>query len=261
MTINRGMRRRTTRENEGNKRKRSECISEIDEVVLDDNHSAESVQVEESEDDLDFGYDEFYFLDNLDVEDSGLPEEDLDEDEDLDLPEEDLDEDKDKDLDLPEEDLGEDEDLDLLEEDFDVEEELGIPEEDIINQFKPCNVPNKTRQVTATGSGLTIVKANTGNRIVLNHSIVKALGITTDIQFGYSESSSQIMIGKDLPNDFAKYNVKVQKNQSAIVYNKNLVDVIISNFGLDFTNCTSQTFASWKAVTQNDFEIVLVDIC
>lgn len=233
MTINRGMRRRTTRENEGNKRKRSECISEIDEVVLDDNHSAESVQVEESEDDLDFGYDEFYFLDNLDVEDSGLPEEDLDEDE----------------------------DLDLLEEDFDVEEELGIPEEDIINQFKPCNVPNKTRQVTATGSGLTIVKANTGNRIVLNHSIVKALGITTDIQFGYSESSSQIMIGKDLPNDFAKYNVKLQKNQSAIVYNKNLVAAIISNFGLDFTNCTSQTFASWKAVTQNDFEIVLVDIC
>ena len=193
MTINRGMRRRTTRENEGNKRKRSECISEIDEVVLDDNHSAESVQVEESEDDLDFGYDEFYFLDNLDVEDSGLPEEDLDEDEDLDLPEEDLDEDKDKDLDLPEEDLDEDEDLDLLEEDFDVEEELGIPEEDIINQFKPCNVPNKTRQVTATGSGLTIVKANTGNRIVLNHSIVKALGITTDIQLGYAESSSQIM--------------------------------------------------------------------
>lgn len=248
MTINRGMRRRTTRENEGNKRKRSECISEIDEVVLDDNHSAESVQVEESEDDLDFGYDEFYFLDNLDVEDSGLPEEDLDED-------------KDKDLDLPEEDLDEDEDLDLLEEDFDVEEELGIPEEDIINQFKPCNVPNKTRQVTATGSGLTIVKANTGNRIVLNHSIVKALGITTDIQFGYSESSSQIMIGKDLPNDFAKYNVKLQKNQSAIVYNKNLVAAIISNFGLDFTNCTSQTFASWKAVTQNDFEIVLVDIC
>ena len=261
MTINRGMRRRTTRENEGNKRKRSECISEIDEVVLDDNHSAESVQVEESEDDLDFGYDEFYFLDNLDVEDSGLPEEDLDEDEDLDLPEEDLDEDKDKDLDLPEEDLDEDEDLDLLEEDFDVEEELGIPEEDIINQFKPCNVPNKTRQVTATGSGLTIVKANTGNRIVLNHSIVKALGITTDIQFGYSESSSQIMIGKDLPNDFAKYNVKLQKNQSAIVYNKNLVAAIISNVGLDFTNCTSQTFASWKAVTQNDFEIVLVDIC
>ena len=261
MTINRGMRRRTTRENEGNKRKRSECISEIDEVVLDDNHSAESVQVEESEDDLDFGYDEFYFLDNLDVEDSGLPEEDLDEDEDLDLPEEDLDEDKDKDLDLPEEDLDEDEDLDLLEEDFDVEEELGIPEEDIINQFKPCNVPNKTRQVTATGSGLTIVKANTGNRIVLNHSIVKALGITTDIQFGYSESSSQIMIGKDLPNDFAKYNVKLQKNQSAIVYNKNLVAAIISNFGLDFTNCTSQTFASWKAVTQNDFEIVLVDVC
>ena len=261
MTINRGMRRRTTRENEGNKRKRSECISEIDEVVLDDNHSAESVQVEESEDDLDFGYDEFYFLDNLDVEDSGLHEEDLDEDEDLDLPEEDLDEDKDKDLDLPEEDLDEDEDLDLLEEDFDVEEELGIPEEDIITQFKPCNVPNKTRQVTATGSGLTIVKANTGNRIVLNHSIVKALGITTDIQFGYSESSSQIMIGKDLPNDFAKYNVKLQKNQSAIVYNKNLVAAIISNFGLDFTNCTSQTFASWKAVTQNDFEIVLVDIC
>ena len=69
------------------------------------------------------------------------------------------------------------------------------------------------------------------------------------------------MIGKDLPNDFAKYNVKIQKNQSAIVYNKNLVTAIVSNFGLDFTSCTSQTFSSWTVVTQNNIDIVLVDIC
>ena len=69
------------------------------------------------------------------------------------------------------------------------------------------------------------------------------------------------MIGKDLPDDFVKYNVKLQKNQSAIVYNKNLVTAIVSNFGLDFTNCTSQTFSSWTVVTQNDLDIVLVDIC
>ena len=153
--------------------------------------------------------------------------------------------------------------MNLPEEDFDEDEEQleVLDEDDIISQFKPCNVPNKTRQVTATGSGFTIVKANTGNRIVLNNSIVSALGITTDIQFGYSESSSQLMIGKDLPDDFVKYNVKLQKNQSAIVYNKNLVTAIVSNFGLDFTNCTSQTFSSWTVVTQNDLDIVLVDIC
>ena len=234
MTVKRGMQRRNNLENGENKLKRSKRILEVDEVVLDDNHSAENSQVEESKEELDFDA-EFDFLNDLSWEELELPEEDFGEDEDMNLPEEDFDEDE--------------EQLEVLDED------------DIISQFKPCNVPNKTRQVTATGSGLTIVKANTGNRIVLNHSIVKALGITTDIQFGYSESSSQIMIGKDLPNDFAKYNVKLQKNQSAIVYNKNLVAAIISNFGLDFTNCTSQTFASWKAVTQNDFEIVLVDIC
>ena len=234
MTIKRGMRRRNNRENGENKLKRSERILEIDEVVLDDNHSAENSQVEESKEELDFDA-EFDFFNDLNLEELELPEEDFGEDEDMNLPEEDFDEDE--------------EQLEVLDED------------DIISQFKPCNVPNKTRQVTATGSGVTIVKANTGNRIVLNNSIVSALGITTDIQFGYSESSSQLMIGKDLPNDFAKYNVKIQKNQSAIVYNKNLVTAIVSNFGLDFTNCTSQTFSSWTVVTQNDLDIVLVDIC
>ena len=221
MTIKRGMRRRNNRENGENKLKRSDRILEIDEVVLDDNHSAENSQVEESKEELDFDA-EFDFFNDLNLEELELPEEDFDEDE---------------------------EQLEVLDED------------DIISQFKPCNVPNKTRQVTATGSGVTIVKANTGNRIVLNNSIVSALGITTDIQFGYSESSSQLMIGKDLPDGFAKYNVKLQKNQSAIIYNKNLVTAIVSNFGLDFTNCTSQTFSSWTVVTQNDLDIVLVDIC
>ena len=234
MTIKRGMRRRNNRENGENKLKRSERILEIDEVVLDDNHSAENSQVEESKEELDFDA-EFDFFNDLNLEELELPEEDFGEDEDMNLPEEDFDEDE--------------EQLEVLDED------------DIISQFKPCNVPNKTRQVTATGSGITIVKANTGNRIVLNNSIVSALGITTDIQFGYSESSSQLMIGKDLPDGFAKYNVKLQKNQSAIIYNKNLVTAIVSNFGLDFTNCTSQTFSSWTVVTQNDLDIVLVDIC
>lgn len=234
MTIKRGMRRRNNRENGENKLKRSERILEIDEVVLDDNHSAENSQVEESKEELDFDA-EFDFFNDLNLEELELPEEDFGEDEDMNLPEEDFDEDE--------------EQLEVLDED------------DIISQFKPCNVPNKTRQVTATGSGVTIVKANTGNRIVLNNSIVSALGITTDIQFGYSESSSQLMIGKDLPDGFAKYNVKLQKNQSAIIYNKNLVTAIVSNFGLDFTNCTSQTFSSWTVVTQNDLDIVLVDIC
>ena len=234
MTVKRGMQRRNNLENGENKLKRSKRILEVDEVVLDDNHSAENSQVEDSKEELDFDA-EFDFLNDLSWEELELPEEDFGEDEDMNLPEEDFDEDE--------------EQLEVLDED------------DIISQFKPCNVPNKTRQVTATGSGITIVKANTGNRIVLNNSIVSALGITTDIQFGYSESSSQLMIGKDLPNDFAKYNVKLQKNQSAIVYNKNLVTAIVSNFGLDFTNCTSQTFSSWTVVTQNDLDIVLVDIC
>ena len=204
---------------------------EIDEVVLDDNQFIPSNEIEDGELDL---------LNDLDMYGLDLLEKDLGEDEDLELPDEDLGED---------EDLDEDEDLELSN------------EEDIISQFKPCNVSNKTRKITATGSGVTIVKANTGNRIVLNHSIVSALGLSTDIQFGYSESSSQLMIGKDLPNDFAKYNVKIQKNQSAIVYNKNLVTAIVSNFGLDFTSCTSQTFSSWTVVTQNNIDIVLVDIC
>ena len=260
MTIKRGMRRRNNRENGENKLKRSERILEIDEVVLDDNHSAENSQVEESKEELDFDA-EFDFFNDLNLEELELPEEDFGEDEDMNLPEEDFGEDED--VNLPEEDFDEDEDVNLPEEDFDEDEEQleVLDEDDIISQFKPCNVPNKTRQVTATGSGVTIVKANTGNRIVLNNSIVSALGITTDIQFGYSESSSQLMIGKDLPDGFAKYNVKLQKNQSAIIYNKNLVTAIVSNFGLDFTNCTSQTFSSWTVVTQNDLDIVLVDIC
>ena len=226
MTIKRGMRCRNSR------------TLEIDEVVLDDNQFIPSNEIEDGELDL---------LNDLDMYGLDLLEKDLGEDEDLELPDEDLGEDED--LELPDEDLDEDEDLELSN------------EEDIISQFKPCNVSNKTRKITATGSGVTIVKANTGNRIVLNHSIVSALGISTDIQFGYSESSSQLMIGKDLPNDFAKYNVKIQKNQSAIVYNKNLVTAIVSNFGLDFTSCTSQTFSSWTVVTQNNIDIVLVDIC
>lgn len=247
MTVKRGMQRRNNLENGENKLKRSKRLLEVDEVVLDDNHSAENSQVEESKEELDFDA-EFDFFNDLNLEELELPEEDFGEDEDMNL---------------PEEDFGEDEDVNLPEEDFDEDEEQleVLHEDDIISQFKPCNVPNKTRQVTATGSGVTIVKANTGNRIVLNNSIVSALGITTDIQFGYSESSSQLMIGKDLPDDFAKYNVKLQKNQSAIVYNKNLVTAIVSNFGLDFTNCTSQIFSSWTVVTQNDLDIVLVDIC
>lgn len=244
MTARRGIQYGTyRRKSERNNSKGSKDISEMEEVTLDNFYPAESIQVERSEDDLDFDYDDFDFSD---VEEYEISRENRNEEEEFDD---------------PEENLGEEE-FDDFEENLDANEDLErLEEEDIINRFKPCNVPSKTRQITAMGSGVTIVKANTGNRIVLHHSIVSALGITTNIQFGYSELSSQLMIGRDLPNDFIKYNVKLQKNQSATIYNKNLVTVISSTFNLDFNNCKSKTFSSWKVVTQNNFDVVLVDIC
>ena len=112
MTVKRGMQRRNNLENGENKLKRSKRILEVDEVVLDDNHSAENSQVEESKEELDFDA-EFDFLNDLSWEELELPEEDFGEDEDMNLPEEDFGEDED--MNLPEEDFGEDEDMNLPE--------------------------------------------------------------------------------------------------------------------------------------------------
>jgi len=110
-----------------------------------------------------------------------------------------------------------------------------------------------------TGAGvLTIVNSvKNGKRMAISSEVYKGLGKPTSAQIGFLTSS--IVIGNDLPDDFTTYELKIH-GQKAIVYNTDLVKLVTSHFGLDFSERTSITFPKADYQVLNGNVIAIIDV-
>ncbi|WP_455805743.1 amidophosphoribosyltransferase [Clostridium butyricum] len=102
----------------------------------------------------------------------------------------------------------------------------------------PFSAKNAVRSSGASGI-FTLVKAKTGNRVVLSSEVSNYLKKPSKLQFSYSHDS--LIMGSKLPNNNSNFNVKDYKNK-AIVYSVPLVREIAKKFELDFDDKTSMIF-------------------
>lgn len=115
-----------------------------------------------------------------------------------------------------------------------------------LEELKNLATQNKIKnyQVGASSRGglISIVKATNGTRLTISKEVNQKLGYPKELFIGF-EGGDLIIFNAD-ESDVG--NVKLKKNdqQKLNIYNTSLVDSIIKEFSLNYTNKTSRSFAN-----------------
>ncbi|MEK4840980.1 hypothetical protein [Bacillus sp. FSL L8-0152] len=223
---------------------------------------------EELEEDSDLGLEDEELEEDSDL---GLEDEELEEDSDLGLEDEELEEDSD--LGLEDEELEEDSDLGLEDEELEEDSDLGLEDEEF--EENGASLSKSTKQVLKNvglnvsptaqkeldeqleeflstkvkafssvgnrgASFLSIVKADTGTSIRLTKDATAKLNNPTRLSVGFTGAYLVLCNADELNVSSYKGSFK---NDRTIVYNTGLVEAIIKQFNLDFSNKTSISFS------------------
>lgn len=109
--------------------------------------------------------------------------------------------------------------------------------QDIIanNNIKKFNSVSNKR-----GGYISIVKSTNGTRLTISKKVNEHLGFPEELFIGFENEYLIIFNAKGLDAS----NVKLQSNnkQKLTIYNTGLVNLIIEQFDLDYTDKTSQSF-------------------
>lgn len=141
-----------------------------------------------------------------------------------------------------------------------VEAEVEDNEETIVNDVlsnaKSVSSRNVSRTIGKAGA-ISIVNANSGNRITIARECYSAIGNPSKVQFALTDKS--VIIGEKVLENNNDFNVK-ESNGKAIIYSSALVKEITENFNLDFSNRTSLTFSDVQYSNADDVQIMIVKI-
>lgn len=101
----------------------------------------------------------------------------------------------------------------------------------------------KAFQNVSSGRGgyISIVKSSNGTRLTISKQVNEQLGFPKELFIGFEDEYLIIFNAEGLDAS----NVKLQSNnkQKLTIYNTGLVNLIIEEFNLDYTDKTSQSFA------------------
>ena len=105
---------------------------------------------------------------------------------------------------------------------------------------------------------LSVINSRNGKRVSFSSEIYERLEHPTALQVAYF--NSQMVIGQYLGDEHPSFDLKT-RGAKRIIYNKELVDQITRQCGLDFTNRTSITFptASYKKMNGNIVAIIGIE--
>lgn len=127
---------------------------------------------------------------------------------------------------------------------------------EFLEKFKPLNCTQKKR-ATIKG-GLSVVCAATGKRVTLSKVLFDKLPPDTDsIQIGYSNDC--LLISNYISEDYMSYKLNQLGNYKS-VYNSALVQKIVTNYKLDFSNNSSISFPIKEVVNLENGTLILVDM-
>ncbi|MDA2008050.1 hypothetical protein PDN10_25260 [Bacillus cereus] len=202
--------------------------------------------------------------------DLGPEDEELEEEDDLGLEDEELEEEDD--LGLEDEELEEEDDLGLEDEELEEEDDLGLEDEELeedayeskstkqvlknvgltvsstaqkeldeqLEEFLSTKVTEFLDIGNKGSSFLSIVKADTGTSIRLTKDATAKLNNPTRLSVGFTGKNLVLCNADELNVSSYKGSFK---NGRTIVYNTGLVEAIIKQFNLDFSNKTSISFS------------------
>ena len=120
-----------------------------------------------------------------------------------------------------------------------------VQEQTNVQQLKGLAAKNNIKSLSNVssrrGGFISIVKATNGTRISINKHVNKELGYPTELFVGIEDEYLLIFnaTGLGIGNAKLKSNTKDKLN----IYNTALVDTIIKEFNLDYSDKTSQSFA------------------
>lgn len=127
---------------------------------------------------------------------------------------------------------------------------------DVLSNAKSVVSKNIVRSIGRAGA-ISIINANTGNRVTIAKECYSAIGNPVKLQFALTDNN--LIVGEKVLEDNNDFNVKVS-NGKAIIYSSALVKEITENFNLDFSNKTSLTFSDFQYSTTDGVEIMIVKI-
>lgn len=95
-------------------------------------------------------------------------------------------------------------------------------------------------KVTSVSKGLvSIIYAKTGKRIIFDPTLIEDLGLEETIQVGYNDC--HLLLGSNLSSQYKNRKLKKQ-GKKYVLYDAALIQELIKNFNLDYTDVTSRTF-------------------
>ena len=127
---------------------------------------------------------------------------------------------------------------------------------DISKGAIPSNIKSKGR-VSGSAGIISIVKAETGNRITSSKELLEKLNNPEKVQVAFTEDS--VIIAEKLPNNNSSFNIK-RSGAKGIIYSVLLVAEIAKLFELDFSNRTSITFNEVDYSINEDYPVAIIKI-
>lgn len=115
-----------------------------------------------------------------------------------------------------------------------------------LQELKNLATQNKIKsyQVGASSRGglISIVKATNGTRLSISKAVNAKLGYPQELFVGFEDEYLFIFNADDL--DVGNVKLKENKKEKLNIYNTSLVDSIIKEFNLDYTDRTSRSFST-----------------
>ena len=115
---------------------------------------------------------------------------------------------------------------------------------DILQELVNQSSVKTFKSTTGKGGYLSIVKSNNGTRLVISKQVNEKLGYPSEIFIGCEEDYLIIFNSQDTPIEGKK--LPENKRDKITIYDTKLVNEIVGNFQLDYSEITSKSFANGR---------------
>jgi hypothetical protein len=114
------------------------------------------------------------------------------------------------------------------------------------NQLFEAAQVAEVRQVSATGSSkysVSVVNSDgNGKRVALSKALFEKLQLEGSVCMLPLAEENVLLLAKEMPFPSTSKIELTSKKDPRIIYNADVVALLVDTFGLDYTNCTSKSF-------------------
>lgn len=153
--------------------------------------------------------------------------------------------------------------FEICEEDIqEIQGECSLDKEDLeldelsLDEFIPA-VSKPITKTTVSKGLVSIIYAKTGKRITFDPTLIEDLGLEETLQVGYN--NRQLLLGSNLSPNYKNRKFRKQ-GAKYVLYDAALIQELIQNFNLDYSEVTSQTFDDVTYKQHQGTKVALITI-